>query len=65
MKQNQRKILFMFSLGIFTKQAIPSNTELCFDYGEDETKLLPTIHSENRKPCYCGTQKCRTFLPNL
>lgn len=58
-------IFVSFSIGIFTKKSIPSNTELCFDYGEDESKLLPFTQTARRKACFCGTQKCRKYLPNL
>lgn len=43
---------------------IQPKTELCFDYGEDENNLS-TLKQFERKPCYCGTEKCRKFLPNL
>lgn len=51
--------------GIFAKTDIQPNTELCFDYGEDENHLAATLRQFERKPCHCGTSKCRKFLPNL
>lgn len=57
-------ILCLVSIGIFAKMDIPPNTELCFDYGEDENHLIAAEQIE-RKPCHCGTAKCRKFLPNL
>lgn len=50
--------------------------ELCFDYGEclntDGVPFVKTIAStdipnnqDNRKLCYCGTEKCRIYLPNV
>ncbi|XP_031633284.1 probable histone-lysine N-methyltransferase set-23 [Contarinia nasturtii] len=52
-------------LAIFAKKSIATNEELCFDYGEDENKLTASPDSINRKPCYCGSERCRKFLPNL
>lgn len=50
--------------------------ELCFDYGDclntDEAgaAAVKTIcndinNQDNRKSCYCGTEKCRKYLPNV
>lgn len=53
------------ALGIFAKVDIQPNTELCFDYGEDENNVGFLDSMVERIPCHCGTQKCRKFLPNL
>lgn len=46
--------------------------ELCFDYGDclNTDEAVKTIRNyintqDNRKLCYCGTEKCRKYLPNV
>ncbi|XP_050673245.1 probable histone-lysine N-methyltransferase set-23 [Leptidea sinapis] len=49
-------------LSIFSSSVIYPDTEITFDYGMNyfnETKE----GMENRKICYCNSQKCRGFLP--
>lgn len=52
-------------LGIFANRDISAGEEICFDYGHDSN--VDDEHMErkfNRKLCYCGTSKCRKFLPD-
>lgn len=58
------------SLGFFAKRAIEANEELCYDYGEAPPDDTPEEGTSTqapviRKPCHCGTEKCRKYLPNL
>ncbi|PAV66331.1 hypothetical protein WR25_16099 isoform A [Diploscapter pachys] len=44
-------------VGLFAKRDISSNEELSYDYGE-------SLDAENQqKPCHCGSENCRGFLP--
>ncbi|XP_071959983.1 histone-lysine N-methyltransferase SETMAR-like [Antedon mediterranea] len=46
---------------LFAKYDISSREELCYSYHGD---LEPTQNIQNSKPCYCGSDKCRKYLPH-
>lgn len=47
-------------LCIFANQNINKQTELTFDYGQNDR---PINNIKERKKCLCGAQNCRMFLP--
>ncbi|XP_034487793.1 probable histone-lysine N-methyltransferase set-23 [Drosophila innubila] len=47
-------------IGIFAKQNISVNEELCFHYGGEEFEN----GSPDGKPCLCGAPNCTSVLPN-
>jgi [histone H3]-lysine36 N-dimethyltransferase SETMAR len=55
---------FIPKLGIFAKQDIAAGEEVCFDYGGGEVRESSSV-STGRKLCFCGTDECRKYLPNI
>jgi histone-lysine N-methyltransferase SETMAR len=47
---------------LFALRDIQPNEELSYDYNQCEMK--PTENSTKVKPCFCGSVKCRKYLPN-
>lgn len=45
-------------LAIFSNRDIKAQEELTFSYGEVQ-------NGETKKPCLCGAESCKKFLPNL
>lgn len=44
---------------LFTNRDIEANTELTFSYGD------VIVGTESKRPCLCGSSKCKGYLPNL
>lgn len=49
-------------IAIFTKRNIKDREELTFSYGTVDHK---TINQSTKKLCYCGSENCQVYLPNL
>lgn len=49
------------NLGVFASRTISPGEEITFSYGNNENLEKDTF--SKRKPCLCGAQNCRKFLP--